>query len=177
MPRINIIGASGTGKSTLGSALAQKLDCRHFDSDSYFHLPTDPPFQAQRPQDQRLSLLVNDLEGLESWVLSGSVIGWGSHPALSFSLIVFLQLPAEIRLARIRTREQSRYGARIEPGGDMYQDHQDFMHWTAGYDSGQAALNNILIHSEWLEQQSAPVLRLQQAQSIQEQLEQILTLL
>ena len=41
--RIHILGASGSGTTTLGRALAARLQCPHFDTDDCFWLPTDPP--------------------------------------------------------------------------------------------------------------------------------------
>ena len=41
--RIHILGASGSGTTTLGRALAERLQCPHFDADDYFWVPTDPP--------------------------------------------------------------------------------------------------------------------------------------
>ena len=69
--RVNIIGASGTGKTTLGAALAKRLGCPHFDSDDYYHFPTDPPFRKQRTPEERLALLEADLSKHRSWILSG----------------------------------------------------------------------------------------------------------
>src|SRR5438128_874343 len=45
--RLHILGASGSGTTTLGRALAEGLQCPHFDTDDYFWLPTDPPFTQQ----------------------------------------------------------------------------------------------------------------------------------
>jgi len=59
--QINIIGASGTGKTTLAKALATQLKCSHFDSDDYYHFPTDPPYQKQRSPEERVSLLTKDV--------------------------------------------------------------------------------------------------------------------
>lgn len=46
--RIHILGASGSGTTTLGRALAERLHYIHFDTDAYFWLPTNPPFAAKR---------------------------------------------------------------------------------------------------------------------------------
>ncbi len=51
--RIHITGASGSGTTTLGRALAAELSCPHFDSDDYFWLPTDPPYTTQRDSEER----------------------------------------------------------------------------------------------------------------------------
>lgn len=41
---IHITGASGSGTTTLGRALAQALGWRYLDADRYYWLPTSPPF-------------------------------------------------------------------------------------------------------------------------------------
>jgi adenylate kinase family enzyme len=41
--RIHIFGASGSGTSTFGRALAAELSIRFFDADDYYWLDTDPP--------------------------------------------------------------------------------------------------------------------------------------
>ena len=70
-------------------------------------MPTDPPFRQVRPRDERLARLESALEQSPAWVLPGSRCGWGE-------LVVFLLVPTPVRLARLRAREQQRYGA--EPG-------------------------------------------------------------
>jgi adenylate kinase family enzyme len=40
--RIHLMGASGSGVTTLGRALAARLALPHHDSDDYFWLPTAP---------------------------------------------------------------------------------------------------------------------------------------
>jgi hypothetical protein len=42
--RIHIFGASGSGTTTLGAAIADRYGYAHLDVDQYFWMPTDPPF-------------------------------------------------------------------------------------------------------------------------------------
>jgi adenylate kinase family enzyme len=173
--RINIIGASGTGKSTLAKALSHRLQVKCFDADDYYHVPADPPFQEQRPPDERLSLIAADLGQHHSWVLAGSVAGWGRHPVLEFSLVVFLILPAHVRLERLRLRELQRFGSRILPGGDMEENHRDFMDWAAGYDSAVSEGNNNLpLHEEYIQSLPCPILRIERPMVTSEQVDAIL---
>lgn len=62
MRRIHITGASGSGCTTLGRALAERLGSVHLDTDTYFWLPSDPPFQTIREGGERRALLGDDLE-------------------------------------------------------------------------------------------------------------------
>lgn len=173
--RINVIGASGTGKSTLAKALSGHLGVPLFESDDYFHLPSDPPYSQQRPVDERLRLIMRDLGGSSSWVLSGCVAGWGGAPGITYSLVVFLYLPLPLRLERLRQREQARFGTRILPGGDMHATHLEFMEWTAGYDSGGAGGGNTLpAHRAFLETLACPVLKLETPMTPEDQLAVVL---
>ena len=75
--RIHILGASGSGTSTLGRALAAHLHAPHFDTDNYFWLPTDPPYTQQRERTERQQLLMDAITPHDAWVLSESLCGWG----------------------------------------------------------------------------------------------------
>ena len=87
--RVHILGASGSGTSTLAQALSARLGCPHYDVDSYYWLPTDPPFQHVR-EVRRGAMLRADLEKPGGWVLSGSLFGWGDVFIPLFDLVVFL---------------------------------------------------------------------------------------
>lgn len=161
--RINILGASGCGASTLGRQLAAALAVPHLDADDYYHAPSDPPFRHPRPPHERHALITADLTRAESWVLSGGVAGWEPCPQLDFTLFVFLWLPAPVRLERLRRRELERFGPRILPGGDMHTDHEAFIAWAARYDHGDVEGKTLARHQAYLAAQTCPVLNLRGA--------------
>lgn len=134
--RVHILGASGSGTTTLAQALATRLGCSHYDVDDYFWLPSDPPFQHIRDREARSALLGAELAKPGGWVLSGSLCGWGDVYIPLFDLVVFLWIPHDLRMARLAAREVQRYGAAIEPGGSMHAGSTVFMKWAAGYDEG-----------------------------------------
>lgn len=166
--RINVIGASGSGASTLGKSLAQALAVPHFDSDDYYHLPTNPPFQRQRPAEERYRLISRDLRPGGNWVLSGGVVGWEPYPALAFTSIVFLYVPTETRLSRLRLRERLRFGHRILEGGDMHRAHEEFVEWASRYDIGDVDGKTLARHEDFLKSQSCPVLEYRGVGSVEE---------
>ena len=129
--RIHILGASGSGTTTLGRAFAERLQYPHFDTDNYFWVPTDPPFTHQRERSERQRLLMDALTAHDSWALSGALCGWGDVAIPRFELVVFLATPHDRRMARLRQREHERFGERILPGGDMYESSQAFLAWAA----------------------------------------------
>lgn len=101
--------------------------------------------------------------------------GWGRHPVLEFSLVVFLILPADVRLERLRLREAQRFGSRILPGGDMEDNFRSFMAWTAGYDSGASeGTNNLPRHEEYVKNLACPILRIERPMATSEQVARVL---
>ena len=158
MIRLNVLGASGCGASTLGRAVALRLGVPYHDSDDYFHAPTDPPFQRPRPFEERNRMVLHDLAPDSGWVLGGGVMGWGIEP--EFTHFVFLTVPTALRLERLRRRESAKYGVRILPGGDMHEVHTEFMNWAASYDAGGIEGKTLARHEDYLDSRSRPVLAL-----------------
>ncbi|MCI8209744.1 hypothetical protein AUC61_09365 [Pseudomonas sp. S25] len=148
---ILITGAPGSGTSTLGRDVSHALSARHLEGDDYQWLPTNPPYQQMVAKDQRGTALLNDLRASANAVVSGSVMGWGKALEDAFDLVVFLYVPSEIRLARLKVREEQRFGA-AKP---------EFLAWAAQYDSGTEPGRSLLQHRKWLEQRSCEVLRLE----------------
>ena len=156
--RILVTGSSGSGTTTLGRALAQHFGFEFFDADDYYWLRTEPPFQEKREPAQRISLLLEDLERVPSAVVAGSVMEWGTELEDGFTLIVFLTLDAEIRVARLRERELARYG-RVD---------EAFLTWAAQYEIGRMSGRNRTRHEKWLSERVCPVLRLDGDLSVEE---------
>ncbi len=173
--RIHILGASGCGTTTLGVALATRLGAAHVDTDDYFWEPTDPPYSAPRPRAERQAKLARDLELHTAWVLSGSLCGWGDVFIPRFEHVVFLRVPTEIRLARLRERELERFGAAaLASGGSMDENHREFLEWAAAYDDGDLTMRSLARHREWLGLLPCPVLRLEGVLATQELVERVL---
>lgn len=150
--RIHITGASGSGTTTLGCSLAQNLGLTFLDADHYYWLPTVPPFMQKRSGDERLSMLRTDIKGgAKGFVLSGSICGW--DPALEncFDLIVFLSIPPDLRLDRLRRREIERYGV-VNP---------EFIEWASRYDEGGLDVRSRKRHELWLADRNCAILRLE----------------
>lgn len=166
--RINVIGASGSGTSTLGHSLASALHVPFFESDDYFHAPTDPPYQRQRSAAERCDMIQRDLSPRHSWVLSGGIAGWEPYPNLNFSCVVFLYVPTAVRIARLRFRERQRFGSRIDAGGDMHQTHEEFIDWAAHYDDGHIEGKTLARHEAYLMKQCCPVLEFREMEPVAE---------
>ncbi len=161
---IHITGASGSGTSTLGAALAAELGGMHLDADDYYWLPTSPPFTHKRPAPERLALLLADLRSNPTCVLAGSVVGWGDALEDAFDLVVFLYLDAAIRVERLRRRETEQLG------------HADpvFLEWAAQYDAGPPVGRSLAKHRAWLARRRCRVLELHGDLSVGERVTAVL---
>ncbi len=160
MPRIHILGAAGSGTSSLGQAVAAALGCPQHETDDFLWQASDPPYQRIRPMPDRLHLLHAALVRSRSWVVSGALTGWGNPLVPLLDLVVFLTLEPNLRMARLRAREVARWGARIAPGGDMAAAHATFIEWAAAYDVAGPDQRSRRLHEEWLATLPCPVLRL-----------------
>ena len=150
LKRIHIFGASGSGTTTIARAVSEKLGHRHFDTDNYFWYKTDIPYTKIRPVEERLQLMNADLLNHDKWVLSGSLDGWGNPLVPLFELVVFVYVPSDVRVVRLKKREQERYGNEIFFGGSRHEASKEFIEWAAGYDTGLVG-RNLPRHEKWLE--------------------------
>jgi adenylate kinase family enzyme len=159
--RIHVTGASGSGVTSLGRALAHALALPHHDTDDYFWQPTAPPYREQRDVSERLRLMREMFLPRADWVLSGGLDGWGCEIVPHFDLVVFLTTPREVRLRRLRAREAAHFGTdAVSPGGWRHEETEAFLEWASHYEDGARESRNLARHLAWLEQLRCPVLRL-----------------
>ena len=150
---IHILGASGSGTTTLGRALAADMGLVHMDTDDYYWLPTDPMFTVKRPIDERLRLMNAAIDAADKGVvISGSLTGWGDPLIPRFTCVIRLDTPTEVRLERLKAREYAHFGERIREGGDMHQAHLEFLAWAAQYDTGDVTMRSKACHDAWMQQ-------------------------
>ena len=161
---ILITGAAGSGTSTLAAAFSAATQSRCLETDDYFWRPSDPPYQNKLNEDERRSALLKDLRASANAVVAGSLVGWGEALEDAFDLVVFLYLPTAIRLARLRLREERRFG-KADP---------KFLAWAAQYDEGTAEGRSLKRHQHWLENRKCRVLYLEGDLSTEDRLQRLL---
>lgn len=162
--KIHIIGASGSGTSTLGKALAEVLPHKSLDTDDYYWISQ---FTEQRPVPERIEMLKKDLSHSEQWILSGATVGWGNCFASYFDLVIFLWIPPDVRLERLQKREIERYGGEVLPGGEKYEQSQVFLKWASLYDHAGPEVRSKVLHEQWMDELSCPILRIEGDYSVE----------
>ncbi|HST36361.1 MAG TPA: hypothetical protein VLK25_07005 [Allosphingosinicella sp.] len=100
--------------------------------------------------------------------MSGTLDAWADGIARDADLIVFLEAPTELRLQRLREREQARFGDSLLPGGALHRTHVEFIAWATEYERGTQSGRSRPRHERWLAGLAVPVLRLDATQPVEE---------
>ena len=163
---ILLCGLNGVGKSTLGRALAQRLDYRFIDSEDLFFPKESPadPYGAQRSRAEAEALLMREVEAYPDFVFASVK---GDCPAL-LPLIrwaVLLAVPRAERLRRVRERSSRRFGRRMLPGGDLYEREEEFLRFVEARPEDAV--------EEWLRSVRCPVIRADGTRPLAENVERI----
>jgi adenylate kinase family enzyme len=112
-----IASASGNGKTTLGRALAAKLDVPFVELDALVHGPN-----WQETSDEELRRRIEPVLRREGWVIDGTYLRkLGTIVLDSADTIVWLDLPTRVWLPRLLKRSARRLTGR-EP---MWNDNQE----------------------------------------------------
>jgi len=165
---IIIFGPAGSGKTTLGKAVAESLGFPYYDLDYYiWRNDTEVPFTQLQTREEKTDLLMCDIVKFPNFVMAGSMNSFSEPFVPLFSLAVFLTAPIEICIERITERQTAKYGNRIKPGGDMYENHLEFIDIVSRYYySNESPCYSK--HTEWAETLPCPVLRMDGTLSIAE---------
>ena len=141
---IAIIGLNGAGKSTLAHVLAKKLHYFEIDVEDYY-LPAQRssrinalegktsadanfiPYLSPKAKSEVEFAIRKDINCYPQFVLSGVTLNWSESILSQIDIVFYLHVPLNERLQRIRSREAQRFGSRILPGGDMYDQHIEFL--------------------------------------------------
>lgn len=129
--RIQIIGGSGTGKSSLAKYMSENEAIKWIDMDAF--LWKNHNFTENNSIERRQELNQMDIETRSSYVVSGSIFMWRSDGFNNRDLLIFLSLDEESRMERLRTREMKR-----QTTGKMWLDENgtatnDFLEWCKTY--------------------------------------------
>ncbi len=118
---ILICGLNGVGKSTLGKLLAQRLGWQFIDNEDLYFPKIDERYAYSDPKSKEevIRLLEERIEKDRRFVFAAVKGDYGEKLASLLDYAIVVEVPREIRLARVRERSFRRFGERIREGGDL----------------------------------------------------------
>ena len=100
MQRIHILGAAGSGKTTLARRAAERMGCPWYELDAVAY---EGGYARKRTLDERRASL-QEITAQPAWVTEGWFLWWIDDLLEAADAIVWLDLPPRISLARVFTR-------------------------------------------------------------------------
>lgn len=157
-----ICGMNGSGKSTLGRALAEHLGWRFIDNEDLYFPKTDPnhPYAVERTQAEVERLLLEEVRRDDYFVFTAVRGNYGEAVLPYYKAAVLVEVPRDIRLQRVRERSYCKFGARMMPGGDLYESEKRFYDLIAARPEDYA--------TRWLETMEIPLLRVDGTKTVGE---------
>ena len=150
--RIYVTGGPCSGVSTLGRAVAARLDLRLVDVEALAPGGDDPaPDAAAR---------LRTCLGASGWLLCGPAEGWGDAILRDCDRILYLLAGSQTRLARRIATDRAAHGDRIDEGGALHGWHLRRRFHCILYDDARFTGPTRRGQEDWLLRQGAPVYRL-----------------
>ena len=159
---IIVCGLNGAGKSTVGKALAKKLNFHFIDNEELYFPKTDPHYTYASPRTRKEveQILFREIKAHQDFVFASVKGDYGETIYPFFQYAVLLDVPRDIRLQRVKERSFQKFGSRMLHGGDLYEQEEKF------FDLVKSRAKNTV--EEWVQSLSCPIILVDGTKPIRE---------
>ncbi len=166
---IIVCGLNGSGKSTFGKALAEKLQFHFIDNEDLYFPKEDPGYiyAAPRTREEVEMLLQNEIKAHENFVFASVKGDYGEMTCPLFRFAVLIHVPRKIRLERVRNRSFQKFGERMLKGGDLYEKEEAFFELVRSRPEHSV--------EEWAQSFPGPVWRIDGTRPVEENVDSIVS--
>ena len=164
---IIVCGQNGAGKSTLGKALAGRLNYHFIDNEDLYFPKADPDYiyASPRTREEVKRLLLDELNAHENFVFASVTGDYGEAVQAFFRFAVLLGVPKDIRMERVKNRSFQKFGNRMLPGGDLYEQEERFFDFVRSRAEDTA--------EKWAQSLNCPVIQLAGTRPVEENIDHI----
>ena len=165
---ILICGLNGSGTSTLGKALAEKLEFYFVDiEDLYFSKETpNYDYSSPRTREEVEKLLFSEIKAHENFVFASVKGDYGENIYPFFRYAVLIGVSKDIRIQRVINRSFQKFGNRMLIGGDLHEQEEKY------FDFVKSRSENTV--EEWIQSMKCPIIRIDGTKSIEENVDFII---
>ena len=88
-------------------------------------------YSEPRTRQEAEKILLNKVIAHDNFVFSDVKGDYGKEIIPFYKYAVFIDVPADIRMSRVRGRSFQKFGDRMLPGGDLYEQEEEFFNMAA----------------------------------------------
>ncbi len=166
--KIIVCGLNGAGKSTLGKILAKELGIYFFDNEDLYFPKTNSDYIYDNPRSRdEVNILFDEEERKHDSYVFAAVKGDYGIEKHDYDYVILIDVPKKIRLKRINQRSYEKFGNRVMPGGDLYENERKFVDMVS-----KRSKNYV---DDWLETLDCPIIKINGTKRIEENIVYIKT--
>lgn len=165
---IIICGLNGAGKSTLGKNLAKKLNFYFIDDeDLYFpKIDTHYIYTSSRTREEVETLFLSEIKTHKNFVFASGKTDYEESIYQFFQYAILINVPKDIRIQRVKKRSLEKFGNRMLPGGDLYEQEKRFLNFV------KSRTENTV--KEWIESLNCIIIQIDGVKSVEENIKYII---
>jgi len=168
---ILICGLNGTGKSTAGKILAERLGYAFIDNEELYFPKNDPSYEFSKPRSKAevIELLDKKIHDNNNFVFAAVKGDYGDKLIEALDTVVLIELPRGERLERVKNRSFQKFGNRMLQGGDLYEKEGNWLSYVASRPED--------LVEEWVLSVKCPVIRVDGRKQVNDTVDYLLSVL